>query len=87
LPGDQLGWFSVGAVIHCIGTLVLGLRPGFDSRGAFRCLLPRFRRGGRFGGFQAQKHQTAQNSDKNAELDRDQMCHFQIHFTTPLLRY
>ena len=81
MPWRQLGWFGVGAVIHHIGTLV------FYSRGEFRRQLPHFRRGARLGGVEAKKQQTGHDPDKNAELDRNKMCKFQIHFPMPLPAY
>jgi len=84
LLGDRFGRFGRGAVIHHIGTLVFGLRHGFDSRGAFSRRLSHFRRGARSGVFEAEKHEAGHDPDKNAELDRNKMCNFQIHFPKPL---
>jgi hypothetical protein len=77
LLGDQLGRFSVGAVSP-IGRLLFGLRKGFDSRGAFRHRLSLRRRGARSEVFEAGKDQAENDPDKNAELDRNKMCDFQI---------
>jgi hypothetical protein len=84
LLGDRLGRFSVSAVINHIGRLVFGLRQGFDSRGAFSRRLSPFRCDARSGVFETEKHQAGHDPDKNAELDRNKMCDFQIHFPKPL---
>jgi hypothetical protein len=79
LLGDRLGPIGVSAVIHQIGPLAFGLRPGFRC-GAFRRLLLRFRGDARFRRFEAGIQHAAHDPDKNAELDRNKICHFQIHF-------
>ncbi|HEV2841450.1 MAG TPA: hypothetical protein VGW39_09005 [Chthoniobacterales bacterium] len=56
----------------------------FDGRGEFRRQLPHFRGGARRGGVEAKKQQAGRDADKNAELDRNKMCKFQIHFPKPL---
>jgi hypothetical protein len=83
LLGDQLGQVSVSAVIHHIGRLVFQLRKEFDSRDAFSHRFSPFRRGARPEEFDAGKHQAANDPDKNAELDRNKMCNFQVHFPKP----
>jgi hypothetical protein len=83
LLGDQLGQFSVGAVIIHIDSLLFGLRKGLDSRGAFSRPLSAFRRGAGPKVFEAGNRHAANDPDKDAELDRNKMCDFQVHFPKP----
>jgi hypothetical protein len=75
LVGGPFGLFRPGAVIRHIGSLIVGLRPGFESRGAFSRRLSFFR-SARPAEFEAEKHQASYDPDKNAELDRNKMCNF-----------
>jgi hypothetical protein len=80
LLGDYL---RVGALIRDIARLVFGLRQRFDSRGSFRQRWSAFRGGAGSKIFEAGKRQAANESDKDAELDRNKMCDFQVHFPKP----
>jgi len=84
LVGELLGGVKLVAVIRHISKFVFGLRHSFASRGAFSRPLSHFRRGARPGGFEAGEHQADHDPDKDAELDRNQMCKFQIHLSKPL---
>jgi hypothetical protein len=83
LLDGELGQVSVGIVIRKIARLPFGLRKGVDIRGAFRHRLSLRRRGARSGVFEVGNDQAESDPDKNAELDRNKMCGFQIHVPKP----
>jgi hypothetical protein len=76
LLGERLGRFKHFSVIRQISKFVFGLRHSFARRGAFSRQFSPFRRGARSGGFEAGEHQAEHDPDKDAELDRNEMCNF-----------
>ena len=89
--GDRLGLILAGAVIYRLGTLlrrvkaVAAVADRGPGRGAKSChgfcdRFPHFGDGVRIAEGKLGVGQPGKNSDEQAELDRDQVHNFQVHF-------
>ncbi|MEY2488363.1 MAG: hypothetical protein QOC70_305 [Verrucomicrobiota bacterium] len=77
---DWLGLFTISAVIYRLESLLSRLKRGCDNRRGSRHRFLHFRCGARPGEWEMQVRQPKHDPYENAELDRNKIRNFQVHF-------